>query len=241
MNAGTSNHYLRAMKNFCRWAVRKKRLVENPLLDVSLLRQTEANTTRRRRNLSEREFQALIEAARKGTTVLELTGPDRVVLYTVAVNTGLRASELASLKPESFDLDSPVPAVRCLGAYTKNGKEAVLPLRPEVVRLLQDFLKGKSAGQPVWNPEFARQRRGGQIVRADLEAAGIPYKDQLGRYADFHSLRHTFITNLAHSGVHPKTTQLLARHSTIDLTMNIYTHADLNELATAVAAGKAFV
>ena len=42
---------------------------------------------------------------------------------------------------------------------------------------------------------------------------------------DFHALRHTFITNLAQAGVHPKTAQALARHSTITLTMDRYTHA----------------
>jgi hypothetical protein len=27
--------------------------------------------------------------------------------------------------------------------------------------------------------------------QADLAAAGIPYKDEAGRYCDFHALRHT--------------------------------------------------
>jgi len=49
-------------------------------------------------------------------------------------------------------------------------------------------------------------------------------RDDAGRVADFHSLRHTFITNLANSGVHPKTTQTLARHGSISLTMDNYTH-----------------
>jgi hypothetical protein len=34
------------------------------------------------------------------------------------------------------------------------------------------------------------------MLRIDLGAAGIPYQDESGRFADFHSLRHTFITNL---------------------------------------------
>jgi len=43
-------------------------------------------------------------------------------------------------------------------------------------------------------------------------------------FADFHGLRHTFITNLRDAGVDPKTAQKLARHSDIRLTMIIYTH-----------------
>src|SRR5262249_41589173 len=47
-------------------------------------------------------------------------------------------------------------------------------------------------------------------------------RDDAGRVADFHALRHTSITNLAAGGVHPKTAQQLARHSTITLTMDRY-------------------
>ena len=62
------------------------------------------------------------------------------------------------------------------------------------------------------------------MIRRDLDEAGIPYRDDAGRVADFHSLRHTFITNLARGGVHPKVAQALARHSTITLTMDRYSH-----------------
>ena len=42
---------------------------------------------------------------------------------------------------------------------------------------------------------------------------------------DFHAVgRHSFISHLAAGGVHPKTAQVLARHSTIMLTMDRYTH-----------------
>ena len=56
-----------------------------------------------------------------------------------------------------------------------------------------------------------------------------------GEVADFHALRHTFITMLASSGVHPKVAQVLARHSTITLTMDRYSHTRLVDLNTAVA------
>jgi len=34
------------------------------------------------------------------------------------------------------------------------------------------------------------------MLRKDLQAAGIPYRDASDRVADFHTLRHTFITRL---------------------------------------------
>jgi hypothetical protein len=44
----------------------------------------------------------------------------------------------------------------------------------------------------------------------------------------------TFITNLTRSGVAPKTAQLLARHSDINLTMNTYTMLGVLDQAGAV-------
>lgn len=61
----------------------------------------------------------------------------------------------------------------------------------------------------------------------DLKAAEIAKHDETGTVLDFHSLRHTFGTLLAASGVHPRVAQDLMRHSTITLTMGIYTHPSL--------------
>ena len=55
-----------------------------------------------------------------------------------------------------------------------------------------------------------------------------------GRIADFHSLRHTFITNLVRGGVQPKVAQQLARHSTITLTLDRYSHVLAHEQADAL-------
>jgi hypothetical protein len=54
-----------------------------------------------------------------------------------------------------------------------------------------------------------------------------------GHVVDFHALQHTFVTNLAAGGVHPKTAQVLARHSTITLTIDRYSH---NQRAAELAA-----
>ena len=48
-----------------------------------------------------------------------------------------------------------------------------------------------------------------------------------GEVADFHALRNTFITMLASSGAHPKVTQEFARHSTITVMSDRYSHTRL--------------
>ncbi len=62
------------------------------------------------------------------------------------------------------------------------------------------------------------------------------YRDDAGRVADFHALRHTFITNLARGGVYPEVAQRLARHSTITLAMDRYPHTDMGELPSGLDA-----
>jgi len=55
-------------------------------------------------------------------------------------------------------------------------------------------------------------------------------KDKDGCVADFHSLRHGFITYLVTANVPPKVAQTLARHSTITLTMDRYAHLGVGDL-----------
>ncbi len=62
----------------------------------------------------------------------------------------------------------------------------------------------------------------------------LAYSDESGRVIDFHALRHNVHHEPCPRGVHPKTAQSLARHSTITLTMGPYTHSVVSDLATAL-------
>ena len=73
------------------------------------------------------------------------------------------------------------------------------------------------------------------MLRRDLEAAGIPYADECGQIADFHSFRHTFATLLVKAGVSLAAAQRLMRHSDPKLTANIYTHTLLPDKARELA------
>ncbi|MCH8914117.1 MAG: tyrosine-type recombinase/integrase [Planctomycetes bacterium] len=60
------------------------------------------------------------------------------------------------------------------------------------------------------------------MLRGDLEAASIPYRDDSGRVTDFHSLRGTFASLLLRAGVDVRTAKDLMRHSTIAMTADVY-------------------
>src|SRR5208283_6154549 len=70
---------------------------------------------------------------------------------------------------------------------------------------------------------------------ADLKAAGICKTDSQGRVTDFHSLRHTFCTNLHRAGVPQREAMELMRHNDPRLTANTYADVSLFSLRGAVA------
>ena len=70
-----------------------------------------------------------------------------------------------------------------------------------------------------------------KTLRADLALAGIAYKDDAGRYVDFHSLRVSLSTMLAAHKVSPRAAQALMRHTDPRLTALVYTDERLLPLA----------
>jgi len=194
------------------------------------------------RALNEPELRKLMRAASEGRELIgvdrhrvvawRLSGWDRSILYRLAVETGLRASEIRSLTPESFDLNPSLPTVKVLAAYSKHRRDDTLPLRSSTAGTLGTYLKVRVPAKPIFS--LPRRDKLANILRVDLAAAGIPVSDAQGRVVDFHALRHTFITNLAQGGVHPKTAQALARHSTITLTMDRYSHVGRDQEVEAL-------
>jgi integrase len=60
-------------------------------------------------------------------------------------------------------------------------------------------------------------------------------EDKRGRTVGLHALRHTFGTHLSKNGVPPRTAKVALRHSSLDLTMNVYTDPTVLDVAGAAA------
>jgi integrase/recombinase XerD len=132
----TCNHYLGAIKEFCRWLVMDRRCGDNPL--THLQKQNVATDRRHdRRALTAGEFSLLVESAMHGPPVEGVSGPDRAMLYIVAAWTGLRRRELSSLTLRSLDLDKEPPEVCVEAAYSKRRRQDRIPLHPVVVERLK--------------------------------------------------------------------------------------------------------
>ena len=236
MSPETVNHYIRALRGFGRWLVRTRRVTANPFETLAAV-PTATDVRRRRRALSDDKLRRLLEATRASTrTIGGLTGPDRYALYLIAATTGIRARALAGLTPRAFDLNPPSPCVTVPARLSKNRKVHVVPLRDDVAVVLRGYLASKSSDSPVWPGSWASARRGAAMLRADLRDAGVPYivdGPDGPAYADFHALRHTFLTALGRAGVELRVCQLLAGHSSPTITAR-YSHRSLADLADAV-------
>src|SRR5262249_37342372 len=138
----SSNYYLACVKAFLTWMVKDGRTGRNPLAHLSAMN-AKVEVGRERRSVSKEELALFLEAARVGKPIRRLAGEDRAMLYVLAVYSGLRCSELASLVPASFDLDHESPSVTVAAAYSKRRREDTQPLPHHVASMLAPWLKNK--------------------------------------------------------------------------------------------------
>ena len=155
-----------------------------------------------------------------------LTAPE-VALLALAIQTGLRASELIGLR--CADVHLGVGAhISCLG---KGRKQRITPLTAHVVAVLRVWLSER-AGQAS-EPLFIT-RTGTMLSRDALERRLATYVAMAVRVCaslrektiTLHVLRHTAAMRLLHAGVDTAVIALWLGHEQVETTQ-VYLHADL--------------
>ncbi len=217
--AKTLNEYLTCAKGFGAWLVSQARIPSNPLASVQKV-ETRGREKRIRRAFTDAEFEKLLSCA----------GAQRVV-YLFAFLTGIRHGEMKELRWADVDLTAEKASVTVRASVSKNHKQARLPLHSSLLRPLADL---RPAGAKDGDPVFAGLMPRSRMFNQHLAAAGIPKLDSEGRIVDFHSLRHTYGTNLFLKGATVREAMELMRHNDARLTTKIYTDTSLLALAGAV-------
>jgi len=209
----TLNSYLESACAFFNWLCKSELIEYNPLRNVAKVEEA-GKETRKRRALSNDGYYGLVEVA-----------PEyRKVAYLIAGRSGLRFGEIQQLQWGDVHLDEDLPYILARAATTKNRKEARIPITKELAQVLAEY-KPENAKQsdPVCRKGVPRTR----TMKKDLAKAGIPYVDEMGRYAGFHSFRYTYCTYLKSQGLNPGEVKILMRHSDQKLTDNIYTDVNI--------------
>jgi integrase len=152
---------------------------------------------------------------------------DRAMLL-VAAQTGLRVSELVSLRTENVHFGTGAH-VDCLG---KGRKYRSTPLTPQVAEILQAWLRerGGSAADPVFpgpRGEPLSRDAARRLVDKYVAAATPGCPSFVTKRISAHSLRHTAAMRLLENGTDVVVTALLLGHWNPRTTAQIYLHANM--------------
>ena len=206
--ASSAARRVSTLKRFYQYCVRERHVRADPTLKLD----PPKRAPRFPRSLSEADVEALLGAP---DTATSLGLRDRAMLETLYA-TGLRVSELVSLKTFEVNLDANV--VRVMG---KGSKERLVPLGEEAAHWISRYLaQRKSSADAV----FVTGRGRGMTRQAFWHlirrygARAIP-----GKKLSPHVLRHAFATHLINHGADLRVVQLLLGHADISTTQ-IYTH-----------------
>lgn len=202
------NRELACLKHMYSKAIEWGYVKENPAKGIKLLKEPPG----RLRYLSPEEVDSLIDACLEHLRPIVLT----------AVNTGMRRSEILSLRWADVDLTNRKITI----VNTKNNESRVIPINQT---LYEEFLKliKQVKGEYVFSDKDGRPF--GDIKKSfasALKEAGI--KD-----FRFHDLRHTFGSHLVMQGVDLRTVQQILGHKDIKMTMR-YAHLSPEYVQKAV-------
>ncbi len=235
LSVQTTNDWLQAIRQFCRWMVANGRMERDPFTRLKP-GNVKADVRLRRGEFTDAECRKLIATAEGSLEDFrEISGPARAMLYRVALNTGYRVKELASLTPDSFDLDAKTPAIVLAAEFTKNRCEAVQPISTVLADALRPFLAACPKQLPVWPGTW--REKGAVMLRVDLDAAKIPFTiigHEGEETRDFHAFRNCYISNIIRAGADLKQAMTLARHSDPKLTTARYARTRLHDLGSLV-------
>ena len=217
LESKTVARHLVTLRNFFRYAQVQELISEDPT--------THLESPKIRRSLPGylrlEEVEKLLELPDQKTP---LGLRDRAMLE-VLYSTGLRVSELTSLRVT--DLDMKVGCVRCIG---KGDKERLVPVGRKALGIVERYLRdGRTAlsgpGRGSAGAFLFVNRRGGRISRVGVWKIFSAYGRRAGLRVPLtpHMLRHSFATHLLERGADLRSVQLMLGHSDISTTQ-IYTH-----------------
>lgn len=173
--------------------------------------------------LTQPEAEALVAAPDTSTW---LGRRDRLLLH-LGIQTGLRASELTSIRIGDIQI-GPHSQLECLG---KGRRQRVIPLQKNTAKLVTAWL-GELPPTPD-GPLFPTSTGAaltraavGKLVARHVKSAAQQCPSLAAKNVTPHTLRHTCAMSLLHAGIDTASIALWLGHANIQTTQ-IYLHADL--------------
>ncbi len=235
----TAESILLTVRQILEKAVENNLLIKNPAVSVSMPKRVKPE----KRALTDGE-KSIIEAA-------ELDLKSRAFLY-VLMYAGLRRGEaLALMRSDINTVENTIEINKTLiikgnKGEIKNSPKSksgfrTIPIPSVLSDVLKEYLAEKgsiyvfpSASGTLMSHTAFRRFWEKIITRLNAQAGGNDKFFVLAGDITPHIFRHTYATTLFYAGVDIKTAQYLLGHSSISVTMDIYTHLDDSKTRTAV-------
>ena len=150
----------------------------------------------------------------------------------LCLRTGTRRGEALALRYEDIDFDAKVIHIR-RNAIVKEQETTISDeLKTKAGRrdvpMPEDLESWLLKQQPLSRSEYVFSMRNGQplTLSAFRSMFRLISRELPEKHVTAHILRHTYITRLFEAGLDIKEIQYLAGHSTVDMTLSVYTHYD---------------
>jgi integrase/recombinase XerD len=241
LKASSVNRHVHALRTFWKWMQREEIVTRNPAADVALLKAPRRLPSFLTVGEQERVLAALAQPvalppswpSRQNAARRSLVRRRDFAIVACALLTGLRVSELSTLRLEDVNLDAGV--LRVIGKGDKQREGVIIP---RLAGILGDYLtftrprytsrrpseyffvvglRGTRLRGPRWREDRPVPAR---VLYAIIRGAIEPL---LGRPTHPHALRHSFASRLLEHGAGIELIQEGLGHSDIRSTM-IYTH-----------------
>lgn len=234
LGVSTIHQFMGYVKRYGRWLDSSDKVFESPFRHFK--RTMKGHDPRRRRPLLHEEVAELCTYLNNSPDLYQHTGAERKALYLLAIRTGLRINEIAQLNTKNFVFGTS-SFVKLPKSMTKNKEDAKLFLGRSVASIMSSLVAdGRST--PFRITGYVRDNAA-KMLRADMEACRkasgkrLPFLD--AKNVDFHALRHTCGAWLCWEGVPIQVVQKIMRHSSIQLTIDVYGHLLPDEIESTVS------
>jgi integrase/recombinase XerC len=220
MDTRSINRKISAVKSFYRFLLRKELIQRSPAALLRLMK-------------TSKRLPAFLDEADTGTLMQEgreeegWKGYTRQVILEILYSCGLRVSELVSLREKH--VDTGLRQIKVLG---KGNKERVIPMKPELAKLLGEYMAEKRKQMERPDTDYLLVNEKGQklytkYIYREVNEELMAFRNVTKKSP--HLMRHTFATQLANNGADLNAIKSLLGHSSLAATQ-VYTHNTIDKL-----------
>ena len=214
------NRKISSLKSFFWYQLRTRNIEVSPVVSISSLKVNRQLPS----FIDEKDIDDLLKNDSFPST---FKGQTDYLIFEILYQTGIRRSELITLKEKDIDRSSCI--IKVLG---KGNKERLIPVNKQLLTAIDDYISVK-------RKQFSDSAENFLLVNKNAKKLDPKYiynivKENLGKVSTNqrkgpHSLRHTFATHLINNGAPINAIKELLGHSSLAATQ-IYAHNTIDKL-----------